>query len=88
MTPLEMMKALHDIPEELIDLQDFNFCAEEDSEALTVIQMKNTEPTPEQRNLHTESNPSQKQYGITLLSYLLTAGCTAACIAGFGLIIR
>ncbi len=88
MTPLEMMKALHDVPEDLIDAQDFICHTEEDSEALTAIQLKSTAPAPEQRSMRTEGNPPRKEYGITLLPYLLTAGCTAACIAGFGLMIR
>ncbi len=88
MTPLEMMKALHDVPEDLIDTQDFICHTEEDSEAPTAIRLKSTAPAPEQRSLRTEGNPPRKEYGITLLPYLLTAGCTAACIAGFGLMIR
>ncbi len=86
MKPLDLMKALYDLPEDLIEMPSG---IEEDHSESPVRgegRAANVQAAPAAQ-ADTDA-PVGKRFGYTILPYLLTAGCTAACIAGFGLIIR
>ena len=86
MKPLDLMKALYDLPEDLIEMP--SGIEEDHSESPVRGEGKaaNVQAAPAAR-ADTDA-PAGKRFGYTILPYLLTAGCTAACIAGFGLMIR
>ena len=86
MKPLDLMKALYDLPEDLIEMPSG---IEEDHSESPVRgegRAANVQAAPAAQ-ADTDA-PAGKRFGYTILPYLLTAGCTAACIAGFGLMIR
>ena len=86
MKPLDLMKALYDLPE---DLSEMPSGIEEDHSESPVRgegRAANVQAAPAAQ-ADTDA-PAGKRFGYTILPYLLTAGCTAACIAGFGLMIR
>ena len=86
MKPLDLMKALYDLPEDLIEMPSG---IEEDHSESPVRgegRAANAQAAPAAQ-ADTDA-PAGKRFGYTILPYLLTAGCTAACIAGFGLMIR
>ncbi|MBQ6042309.1 MAG: hypothetical protein IJL32_16235 [Oscillospiraceae bacterium] len=75
MTPLDIMEALRDVPEDLIDI---------DYEHLSVS------CTAEQETLRTETDMPEngkRMRGSIVLSYLMTACCAAACIGGIAVLI-
>ncbi len=95
MTPLGLMKALRDVPEDLIDIYTDSewenpVCeepAERTVQPIIVQHLPKAHFREEQVQCEAE-DPSRKRNGSAIMSYLMTAGCTAACIAGFALMIR
>lgn len=95
MTPLDLMEALHDVPEDLLD-----FPLDTATESRSDIQTDESEKVQANQPIvanqtavktsepHDTVNSPRQKYGSAFLSYLLTAGCTAACIAGFAMLIH
>ena len=82
MTALELFEAIGNMDDESIRL-----CLPDETEPEQIAEQGihcNPPPVKQKTAKQRETNFP----GITLLPYLLTAGCTAACIAGFGLMIR
>ena len=82
MNALELFEAIGNMDDESIRL-----CLPDETEPEQIAEQGihcNPPPVKQKTAKQRETNFP----GITLLPYLLTAGCTAACIAGFGLMIR
>ena len=91
MTPLDIMEALRDVPEDLIDISECR--TDEKDEKRVPVQKVIALDWPkahfrEEQVQCKAEDPSRKRNGSAIMSYLMTAGCTAACIAGFALMIR
>jgi hypothetical protein len=88
------MNALGDVPEDLIDIyeDESEYRRFAENEEKVQFQAKITFVSDTSRENRSKpfvaENPSRKRNGSAFLSYLLTAGCTAACIAGFALLIH
>ncbi len=89
MTPLELFEAIGKInPDSIQDSIQLSLDDTLASEAEQDNKAAHKNPVPAKAAGIREQPPAERRYGIALLPYLLTAGCTAACIAGFGLMIR
>ena len=90
MTPLDIMEALRDVPEDLIDIDYENLFASNPAEQVPhrtetgTIHM-NSFPA-EQAGTDEPENPKRMR-GSAVLSYLMTACCTAACIGGIAVLL-
>ena len=101
MTPLDIMEALRDVPEDLIDIdyEDLFASRTADSAPLrTETSQPDTESLPEPITVCRESDAAEqtgtgvpengkRMRGSIVLSYLMTACCTAACIGGIAVLI-
>ena len=101
MTPLEIMEALRDVPEDLIDIDYENlsaFCAADQTTRRKETAQPDAESLPELITVHRESflaersgtgtpENGKRMRGSTILSYLMTACCTAACIGGIAVLL-
>ncbi len=83
MTPLDIMEALRDVPADLIEMP----CSMAEDHGGSPVSSAGTAANVQAAPADTEA-PAGKRFGHTLLPYLLTAGCAAACIAGFAVIVR
>lgn len=91
MNPIDLIEALSDVSEEMIGLcfDDNTECERIERTPVTQKPMPIiTEDEGERIKYSNSSVPSVKKNGSGILSHLLTAGCTAACIAGFTMLIR
>ena len=83
MTPLDIMEALRDVPADLIEMP----CSMAEDHSGSPVSSAGTAANVQAAPADTDA-PAGKRFGHTLLPYLLTAGCAAACIAGFAVIVR
>lgn len=83
MTPLDIMEALRDVPADLIEMP----CSMAEDHSGSPVSSAGTAANVQAAPAAADT-PAGMRYGHTILPYLLTAGCTAACIAGFALIVR
>ncbi len=83
MTPLDIMEALRDVPADLIEMP----CSMAEDHGGSPVSSAGTAANVQAAPADTEA-PAGTRFGHTLLPYLLTAGCAAACIAGFAVIVR
>ena len=83
MTPLDIMEALRDVPADLIEMPCSMAEDLGESPVSSAGTAANVQAAPAAADM-----PAGMRYGHTILPYLLTAGCAAACIAGFAVIVR
>lgn len=83
MKPLDLMEAIGNMDDEFIRL-----CLDEDPAAENKAVCNDPSQTEETVVPEIQQFPNKKSSGSAVLSYLLTAGCTAACICGMAFLIR
>ena len=90
MNPIDIMKALCDVSEDIIGLRfdKSNDSQETEMPAISSVPPQSAQNAAAKKSETMEIQQTKKASGSAFLSYLLTAGCTVACIAGFSLLIR